>query len=112
VEKPFEIHFEKGRIVRISGGKDAMRLERLLDISEDVARTFAELGVNSNTKVSKKLVGTRTDNGIAGHVHLGLGRNDHIGGKSKGEAHLDVLVTHATLLLDDNPILEDGNLKL
>ena len=26
VEEPFEIHFEKGRIVKISGGKDARRL--------------------------------------------------------------------------------------
>ena len=49
---------------------------------------------------------------IAGHVHLGLGRNDMIGGKSKGENHLDVQVTWATLLLDGNPILEDGSLKI
>lgn len=112
VEEPFEIHFEKGRIVKISGGKDAKRLKALLDTLEDEARTFAELGVNSNHKVSKILTGTRTDNAIAGHIHIGLGRNDHIGGNSRGKTHLDVLVTWATLLLDGKPILEDGNLKI
>jgi leucyl aminopeptidase (aminopeptidase T) len=112
VEEPFEIHFKKGRIVRISGGKDARRLESLLNTLEDEAKTFAELGVNSNHKLPKRLVGTRTDNAIAGHVHIGLGRNDHIGGKSAAETHLDLLLTWATLLLDGKPILENGNLKI
>jgi len=112
VEEPFEIHFKKGRIVRISGGKDARRLESLLNTLEDEAKTFAELGVNSNHKLPKRLVGTRTDNAIAGHVHIGLGRNDHIGGKSAAETHLDLLLTWATLLLDGEPILENGNLKI
>lgn len=49
---------------------------------------------------------------MGGHIHLGLGRNDHIGGKSTGEAHLDLLVTWATLLLGGTPILEDGVLKI
>ena len=59
VEEPFEINFEKGRIVRISGGKDGRRLKSLLNTLEDQARTFAEFGVNSNHKVPKRLLGTR-----------------------------------------------------
>ncbi len=112
VQEPFQIHFEKGRIVKISGGRAGRRLENLLNTLSEEVRNFGELGVNSNHKVPKKLVGTRSDNWIAGHVHLGLGRNDHIGGKTKAEMHLDVLVTYATLLLDGNPILQDGNLKI
>ena len=112
VEEPFEIHFEKGRIKYISGGKDARRLEILLDNLGKEARIFAELGVNSNHKVPKRLIGARTDLAIAGHIHIGLGRNDHIGGKSRGDAHLDLLVTEATVFLDGDPILEDGKLKI
>ena len=112
VEEPFEIRFEKGRVVRISEGKDARKLKDLLETSGGEVRTFAELGINSNHKVSKKLTGTKFDNAIAGHVHFGLGRNDHIGGNSRGNIHLDLLVTWATLLLDGNIILEDGNLKI
>ena len=112
VEEPFKVYFEKGRIVRISEGKDARKLKNLLDTLEDQARTFAELGVNSNHKIPKRLLGTRTDNAIAGHVHIGLGRNDHIGGKSATDAHLDLLMTWATLLLDGQPVLEDGILKI
>lgn len=112
VEEPFEIQFEKGRIVRLSKGKDAKRLESLLNAFGEQTRTFSELGVNSNHKIPKRFIGKRADNAIAGHVHLGLGRNDHIGGNSKGEIHLDVMVTWATLLLDGDPILENGNLKI
>jgi leucyl aminopeptidase (aminopeptidase T) len=112
VEEPFEVHFEKGRIVKISEGKDARRLKNLLDTSEKEARTFAELGVNSNHKIPKRLTGTRLDDAIFGHVHLGLGRNDHIGGKTRADTHLDLLVTWATLRLDGNAILEDGDLKI
>ena len=112
VEEPFEIQFKKGRIVRISGGKDAKKLQTLLDGLEDEARTFAELAVNSNPKAPQQLVGMRTDNSIAGHAHIGLGRNDHIGGKSATEAHLDMLLVWPTLLLDGKPILENGKLLI
>jgi leucyl aminopeptidase (aminopeptidase T) len=112
VEEPFEIHVEKGRIVKISGGKDAKRMKSLLDTLEDGARTFAEMGVNSNHRIPKKLQGNRTDNSIAGHIHIAFGRNDHLGGNSRVRTHLDVLLTHPTLLLDGKPILEDGNLKI
>jgi len=112
VETPFSIEFEKGRITKISEGKDAGKLKSFLDTIEDVARNFAELGVNSNHKMPKKLVGRRTDNAIAGHVHLGLGRNDHIGGNLRGDPHLDVMVTNATLLLDGVPIIKDGAVRM
>ncbi len=112
VDEAFKVHFEKGRIVKISEGKDARRLKSLLDTLSGEAQTFAELGVNSNFRIQKRLTGTRRDMAIAGHVHLGLGRNDHIGGKSRGKNHLDLLVTWATLLLDGKPILEDGSFKL
>jgi len=112
VEAPFKIYFEKGRIVKMSEGKDSCRLKSLLDTVENEARIFAELGINSNHKMSKKLTGTRLDDSILGHVHLGLGRNDHIGGKTRAETHLDLLVTWATLQLDGKTILEDGNLKI
>jgi leucyl aminopeptidase (aminopeptidase T) len=112
VEEPFEIQFEKGRIVRISGGKSANRLKSVLQSLGKEAQTFGELGVNSNYMASKKLRGSRLDMAVGGHVHLGLGRNDHIGGDSRGEAHLDVLVTWPRLSLDGNIILEDGTLKI
>ncbi len=112
IEEPFEIHFEKGRVVKISEGRDGRRLKSLLDTLEKEARTFAELGVNSNHKIPKKLTGTRIDNAVAGHVHIGLGRNDHIGGNSRAKTHLDFLVPWATLRLDGNTILEDGILKI
>jgi 2,5-dihydroxypyridine 5,6-dioxygenase len=112
VEDPFEITFEKGRLVKISGGKDGKKLKSLLDILGEEGRRFAELGVNSNPFAPKKFVGGRLDLAIAGHVHIGLGRNEMIGGNLKANCHFDLQMTWATLLLDGKPILEDGNLKI
>jgi len=112
VEEPFEIHFRKGRVVEIGAGKDARRLESLLNTLEEGARNLGELGVNSNHKVPKRLRGTRTDMRIGGHIHIALGYNDNLGGKTKVNSHLDFLVTNATLLLDGEPILENGSFKI
>jgi hypothetical protein len=49
---------------------------------------------------------------IVGHVRIGLGPNGHIGGKSFADAHLDLLMKWAALLLDGKPILEDEVLKI
>jgi leucyl aminopeptidase (aminopeptidase T) len=67
VQEPFEMRFEKGRVVSISGGSDARRLENLLKTLAPQARTFAELGVNSNFIVPKKLRGSRLD--MAGEIN-------------------------------------------
>jgi leucyl aminopeptidase (aminopeptidase T) len=112
IQEPFEIRFERGRLKSISAGRDARRLENLLDTVEDQAKTFAELGVNSNFMVPKKLRGSRLDMSVGGHIHCGLGRNDHIGGKSVAETHLDFLVTWATLVLDGETIIQEGVLKI
>jgi leucyl aminopeptidase (aminopeptidase T) len=114
VQDPFEIHFKKGRIVKITEGRDANRLKDFLDAHPlgKEAQTFGEFGINSNHKIPKKLTGNRTDDVIAGNVHLGLGRNDHIGGNSRVKLHLDVMVTRTTVLLDQTPILKDGKLMV
>jgi leucyl aminopeptidase (aminopeptidase T) len=112
VEEPFEIRFEKGRIVKISGGRDARKLEVLLDTLEDQAKTLSELGVNSNFMIPKKLRGSRMDMAVGGHVHIGLGRNDHIGGNSFTDTHLDLLTTWVTLRLDGDIIIDEGVLKI
>jgi leucyl aminopeptidase (aminopeptidase T) len=112
VEDPFEITLEKGRLVKISGGRSAKKLEILLDTLGEDGRQLAELGVNSNHLIDNKFIGGRLDLAIAGNVHLGFGRNDMIGGNSKVECHFDLGLCYATLLLDGKPILQDGKLKI
>jgi leucyl aminopeptidase (aminopeptidase T) len=112
VQDPFELKIAKGQITDISGGRDGRRLEGLLASIEKEARTFAELGVNSNFFVPRKIRGSRLDMAIGGHIHLGFGRNDHIGGKSKANNHLDLMMTMATLILDGKTVIEEGVLKL
>ena len=68
VTEPFEVTFEKGRIVKISEGRDARRLQNMLDTLGDELRSFAELGVNSNPYAPKKFIGGRLDMAIAGRL--------------------------------------------
>lgn len=112
LQESFKLYFEKGKLVKISDGPDAQKLKNLLNNAEPETRTFAELGVNSNHKIPKTLTGTRIDDAIAGHVHFGMGRNDHIGGLSRATNHLDFLIPWATLRLDNDLILQEGKLMI
>ncbi len=103
---------QEGSACHHLGGKGREETEGVTGYAWGRGRQFAELGVNSNPFASKKFIGGRLDLGIAGHVCLGLGRNNMIGGNSRADCHFDLQETYATLLLDGNPILEDGTLKI
>ena len=68
--------------------------------------------VCSDFFVPKKIRGSRLDMAIGGHIHVGFGRNDHIGGETKANNHLDLMMTMATLILDGKTVIEEGVLKL
>jgi len=74
-------------------------------------RILAECGVGLNPLA--KLSGVMlTDEGALGAVHFGFGSNYTVGGKNEIDFHLDFVVTKATLKIDDEFILKDGELVI
>lgn len=106
---PITIKVEDGYAVEISGGADARKLEELVNQNGSKARNIAELGIGTNHQA--KLTGlVLEDEKVLGTVHVALGDNHTIGGVVEVPSHLDGIILHPTLKVDDYIILKDGKL--
>lgn len=110
-EEPIVIKVEKGMATDIRGGREAQRLQKMIDEVGDKARNLAELGVGTNymAVISGAIL---EDEKVAGTVHLALGNNVSMGGTFNVGFHVDGIITHPTLLIDDFVLLENGILKV
>lgn len=114
VETPVRLVFEDGQVAAVQGeGGMAEELCRLLGMGhqptaqERARRNLAELGVGANPNAR------RTDNTleaekIRGTVHLAIGDNSHMGGRTEADYHADFVIPRATLLLDGRAVMREG----
>ena len=95
----------------ISGGKEAVRLQEMIDEVGEKGRNLAELGVGTNymAEISGAIL---EDEKVAGTVHLALGINVSMGGTFNVGFHVDGIITHPTLKIDDRVILDKGEMKI
>lgn len=109
LSEPITWIVEAGEAIEILGGDDA---RRLLDLIEGVpnARNIAELGIGLNPAAilgdditeSKKLAGT---------AHMALGDNaGGYGGVIESPVHLDGMILGATVAIDGDVVVRDGEL--
>ncbi|MHB1416657.1 MAG: aminopeptidase [Chloroflexota bacterium] len=111
---PVAMVFEKGRLVKIEGGGEAARLERLLSsLEDDNAYNFAAWGIGSNPGAA--LVGEDPSfegERAFGWCHVSTGSNATFpGGKVQAKIHLDGIISSPTIYLDDEVILKDGKFQ-
>jgi aminopeptidase len=110
-DKPIRIAVEKGLVVEISGGEEADILNKMVDEVGDKARNLAELGIGTNYMAT--ITGDiLEDEKVAGTVHLALGNNVSMGGTVNVGFHVDGIITHPTLRIDDKILLDNGQLQL
>jgi aminopeptidase len=107
--------FEKGQLVRISGGgsigEDLLELLRLGDLRDPytLRKNLAEFGIGTNP------LARRRDNileaeKIRGTVHIAIGDNSHMGGRVKADHHQDFIVPSPTVEVDGRVLMEKGKL--
>jgi 2,5-dihydroxypyridine 5,6-dioxygenase len=108
--EPVRLVVQQGFITYIDGGAQAKVLSQNLAAQGDInVYNIAELGVGFNPKA--RLCGRMLeDEGILGVVHIGIGTNITFGGKIKVKVHYDLLMHEATLIVDKETILEEGQL--
>jgi leucyl aminopeptidase (aminopeptidase T) len=95
-----------GHLAEASGPQAEILLERLRAAGEQ-GTNLAELGVGTNEKAT--LTGNvLEDEKILGTVHVAFGASAGIGGTVSVPIHLDVVITEATLVVGDTPVLEAG----
>lgn len=111
VLKNSPIHFEvkKGKVVNISGGKEAKILEDMLKKVGPKAKIIAELGIGTNDKA--KLSGLLLeDEKVKGTVHIAIGNNVSMGGTNNVPIHLDGVIKKPTLYFDGKIVMKNGKL--
>jgi leucyl aminopeptidase (aminopeptidase T) len=107
VKTPIRIQVKKGYAEDISGGEEAQRLIALLKPHGKDARTVAEFGIGTNDKAI--LTGIiLEDEKVMGTIHIAFGDNKSMGGSVRVASHLDGLITHPTVWLDETMIMNNG----
>ena len=110
-DKPVKITVENGIAVEITGGKEARKLNEMIEVVGEKARNLAELGVGTNYRaiITGEIL---EDEKVAGTVHLALGNNVSMGGTVDVGFHVDGIITKPTLKIDDTCLLKDGEMMI
>ena len=108
LEEPITITVKDGFADEIIGGAEANTLSRILaSVGKKEAYNIAELGIGTNPMA--KIVGNILEDEKAYKtVHIALGDNSTIGGKTKAGVHLDCLITQPTVIADDTTVMKNG----
>jgi leucyl aminopeptidase (aminopeptidase T) len=105
-DAPAKLTVADGRIVAAADGLGPRYLE-LLQAHGELGTNLAELGIGTNDRA--QLTGNvLEDEKILGTVHVAFGASAGIGGTVSVPIHLDVVITEATLVVGDTPVLEAG----
>ena len=114
LREPIRLTIKKGKVAGITGPEDYVKRfnDELLAVDDNASNCACELGIATGHTQSKDLQGWSWEYGLAGTAHIGLGRNNDIGGTTFSLLHKDVLITKPTVWLDDLCVLENGELKV
>ncbi len=111
-DEPFTIEVKAGAIVKVYGGKPADYLnETLKGFNDQTAYNLAEFAVGLNP-ACRPYATNLEDLGKLGFGHSGIGSSYAIGGQVAAPCHIDVIYSDVTLEIDDQVILDKGEVKI
>lgn len=112
LREPLRLTVKAGKVVDISGSvQDADRLRQITARDEN-AINIAELGIGTSHIIPLPMHGIRRDAARIGTAHIGIGRNDDIGGATWSRIHVDALMDMATVELDGQCVVTGGALLI
>lgn len=108
LESPLEIVIEQRRIVSIQGDR-AQELSSFLEKYGPGGFNVAEIGIGMNP-MARPCGRVLEDEKVLGTIHIGVGDNSHMGGKSVGEVvavdvHIDGVVVSDPKLCADGSVI-------
>ena len=107
LKEPVRNVVKQGRVVEVSGGKDADRFRQLLAEAGDCAYNIAEFAIGTNPKA--RIIGNMAeDKKKEGSIHIAVGDSRTLAGDVFCDLHLDGLMLKPTLYLDNVKICEKG----
>lgn len=103
---PLKFNVKNGYVKKIEG-KDAKKLQNLLNPLGKKAGNIAEFGIGTNNKA--KITGNiLEDEKAIGTCHIALGNNIGFGGKTNVQLHLDGIIKKPTIFIDNKKIMDNG----
>ncbi|NLT52478.1 MAG: aminopeptidase [Ignavibacteria bacterium] len=110
-DEPIKIIVKNGYAVKISGGKAAGKLKKILSQFGADGKNIAEFGIGTN--YAAKLSGVLLeDEKVLGTIHIALGNNKSMGGNIDVPIHLDGVVKYPDVFFDEEIIMEKGHLLI
>lgn len=107
VKKPIIINIERGKIVSIAGGKEALSFGAALVTGK--RRMVAELGIGTNRKA--RITGSiLEDEKVFGTFHVAFGNNRQFGGTIDVPFHVDAVAAKPAIMADGKDIMREGKL--
>jgi len=112
LKEPIYMTFKDGLLVDIQGGAEAQRYKELSKAeaeseSDPKVYSLAEIGCGTNPGAQIMGEGLE-DERYYGGGHIGVGDNASFGGDNKSEWHADCVFLNATIEIDGELILKDG----
>lgn len=117
VQSPIELTIEQGRIVDIRGGVDADLLRDYMEAFDD-ERAYGIAHIGWGLDHRARWSGFSTDSrgmgmeprSFYGNVLFSTGPNGELGGTNDTACHVDVPMRNCSLYLDDEPIVQGGDI--
>lgn len=108
LKNPLKVYVNRGYANKIDG-KNAKRLEKMLDSAGKEARNIAEFGIgtNENAIITGNIL---EDEKVKGTCHIALGNNIGFGGKINVPLHLDGIIKNPAIFIDNRKIMDNGKL--
>ncbi len=110
--EPIKLTIQRGKAIKIEGGREAEELSRFLEeLSDPYAYWVGELGIGTNEKA--RITGNiLEDEKALRTVHIALGMNVSIGGKVESKTHNDGIIRNPTVKFDGELIMDKGILMV
>ncbi|MBU1085047.1 MAG: aminopeptidase [Candidatus Beckwithbacteria bacterium] len=113
LDKPIKIEVKNGLAIKISGGKAAKTLKKLIDRVRPChkAKIIGELGLGTN-KTCKLCPQILEAEKVYGTAHLALGNNFGFGGSNQVSFHSDGIILNPTVTVDKKIIIKNNKILI
>lgn len=112
LKTPLTVKVRKGKAVGLEGEQAEKLREILNKFGDEHSYVFpSEIAIGLNSKV--EVTGSvRADKKLYGSVHIAFGMNVDIGGITPGKLHLDGVIRHPDVKVDDTLIVSKGRIMI
>jgi leucyl aminopeptidase (aminopeptidase T) len=113
LDEPVVFKVKDGFVCDITGGIQAKTISDLMASQNDrYVYNIAQFAIGLNPLCTELTGIMLNDEGVLGTAHIGIGTSSNLGGHTKAATHFDVIMRDATVSIDGNLIMENGELRI